>query len=98
MSPTPKRQPMIVCPSCGAENDPARGSNRCRNCQMPLSAYEQAVAGAAQLLADVRHRIATIPPRQAAQEAYVPGGPPVEELETRIRALRDQTRRAARAA
>src|SRR5687768_8417360 len=37
MSPTPKRQPMIKCPHCGSENDPARGSKYCRNCQLPLS-------------------------------------------------------------
>lgn len=28
------------------------------------------------------------PPRQAAEDAYVPGGPSVEELERRIRAHR----------
>jgi len=37
MSPMPPRQPMIICPHCGAENDPARGNNRCRNCQLPLT-------------------------------------------------------------
>jgi anti-repressor protein len=37
VSPTPKKQPMIPCPHCGTMNDPARGSNRCRNCQLPLS-------------------------------------------------------------
>lgn len=37
MSPTPKRQPMIRCPHCGAPNDPARGSTRCFSCNMPLS-------------------------------------------------------------
>lgn len=45
MSPTPKREPMITCPHCGTQNDPARGSNRCRNCQLPLGAYVAAVAG-----------------------------------------------------
>lgn len=98
MSPTPKREPMITCPHCGTQNDPARGSNRCRNCQLPLGAYVAAVAGAAQILANVRARLATIPPRQAAEEAYVPGGPSVDELEARIRALRDRARPAARAA
>lgn len=37
MSPTPKRQPMVACPHCGAPNDPARGSKYCFSCNMPLS-------------------------------------------------------------
>lgn len=37
MSPTPKRQPMVTCPNCGALNDPARGSKYCFSCNMPLS-------------------------------------------------------------
>ena len=37
MSPTPKRQPMVKCPHCGALNDPARGSKYCFSCNMPLS-------------------------------------------------------------
>jgi hypothetical protein len=34
--PTPEARPMRQCPHCGAMNDPARGSNRCRNCQLPM--------------------------------------------------------------
>jgi anti-repressor protein len=41
MSPTPKKQPMVRCPHCGAMNDPNRGSTRCFSCNLPLS---QAVA------------------------------------------------------
>lgn len=37
MSPTPKRQPMVKCPHCGALNDPARGSKYCFSCNLPLS-------------------------------------------------------------
>ncbi|GAA2298546.1 hypothetical protein GCM10010402_66470 [Actinomadura luteofluorescens] len=58
----------------------------------------EAIEGAAQILADVRARLATLSPRQGAEEAYVPGGPTVDELETRIRALRDRSGRASRAA
>lgn len=41
MSPSPKRQPMVRCPSCGAMNDPARGSNRCVSCNLPLATLVQ---------------------------------------------------------
>lgn len=37
MSPTPKRQPMVKCPHCGALNDPARGSRYCFSCGLPIS-------------------------------------------------------------
>ena len=37
MSPTPKKQPMVKCPHCGAMNDPARGSRYCFSCNLPLS-------------------------------------------------------------
>lgn len=63
-----------------------------------MATYEDAVTAAAQILTDVRARMATLTPRQAAVEAYVPGGPSIDELETRIRALRAQPRRAVRAA
>lgn len=32
LSPTPKKQDMVQCKDCGVQNDPARGSKRCRNC------------------------------------------------------------------
>lgn len=37
MAPSPKRQPMVKCPHCGAMNDPARGSKHCFSCNLPLS-------------------------------------------------------------
>lgn len=33
----PPRQPMVPCPHCGTQNDPARGSALCRSCHKPLS-------------------------------------------------------------
>ena len=45
MSPTPKRQPMVRCPHCGALNDPARGSKYCFSCNMPLSKATEIVLG-----------------------------------------------------
>ena len=44
MSPTPKRQPMVKCPNCGALNDPARGSKYCFSCNMPLNGALQPTA------------------------------------------------------
>jgi phage antirepressor YoqD-like protein len=32
----------VRCPHCGTENDPARGSKYCRNCQLPLNRAELA--------------------------------------------------------
>lgn len=63
--------------------------------------YEQAIDEAAQILADVRAQLATQTPEQAADAAYVPGGPSREEIAAKIRALRARTqcaRRAPRAA
>jgi hypothetical protein len=57
--------------------------------------YDQAIAAAAQILADARARMATLTARQAAEEAYVPGGPSVEELEAKIRRLRAASASAA---
>lgn len=37
MSPQPSKPEMVTCPSCGAQNDPSRGSNRCVSCQLPLA-------------------------------------------------------------
>lgn len=99
MSPTPRRQPMVICPHCGAGNDPARGSRYCVSCTLPLDgAYEQAITGAARILTDVRAHLATLTAEQAADAAYIPGGPSREQLAARVRELRAQTRRASRAA
>lgn len=46
MSPTPKKQPMVKCPHCGALNDPARGSNRCFSCNLPLSQASEIIPAA----------------------------------------------------
>lgn len=55
--------------------------------------YEQAIDAAAQVLADVRARMAALTPRQAAEEAYVPGGPSVDDLEAKIQELRAHIQR-----
>jgi hypothetical protein len=47
-----------------------------------------AIAAAARIWADTCARQAALTPRQAAIEAYQPGGPSVEEIEQRIRARR----------
>jgi hypothetical protein len=103
MSPTPKRQPMTPCPHGGAMNDPNRGSTRCWSCNLPLSKaaaarYERAVDEVAQILADVRAQLGRQTPEQAADAAYVPGGPSREEIAAKVRALRAQPRRAPHAA
>lgn len=48
---------------------------------------EQAIADAGQILARARLDLVEKSPRESALAAHVPGGPPVEELERRIRAL-----------
>lgn len=50
--------------------------------------YAEAVASAGAALAAARARRDSLPAHEAAVEAYVPGGPPVAELERRIRADR----------
>lgn len=56
---------------------------------------EDCIAAAGRALAAGRARRDSLSPRQAAEEAYVPGGPSVEQLEARIRAQRTQTAQAA---
>lgn len=34
--PSPPREPMVECPHCGSPNDPARGSNYCIDCGLPM--------------------------------------------------------------
>lgn len=55
-----------------------------------MTARDEAIAGAARTWAAACARQAALSPRQAAEEAYVPGGPSVAELEARIRARREQ--------
>lgn len=51
---------------------------------------DDCITAAARALADGCARQALLSPRQAAQEAYQPGGPSVDELEIRIRARRSR--------
>ncbi|MQY04134.1 hypothetical protein [Actinomadura macrotermitis] len=62
--------------------------------QVAANAAKQSAAEAGQVLASARAHMARHTPRQAAEEAYVPDGPSAEELEERIRALRDKARRS----
>lgn len=48
----------------------------------------QSLDEAAQLFVDARARRDSLPPREAAEEAFVPGGPSVDEIEAQIRRLR----------
>lgn len=53
-----------------------------------MTAYEQAICNAARVLAAARMRIARLTPEEVAQQAYIPGGPSVEELAAKVRRLR----------
>ena len=53
------------------------------------------IAAAGRKWAQACARQATLSPREAAEEAYRPGGPSVDELEARIAAQRTQIARAA---
>lgn len=59
---------------------------------------EVAMRRAGQILANARARIARLSAEQAAREAYVPGGPSVEEIAAKIRAWRGETTAPARPA
>lgn len=59
--------------------------------------YEQAVADVAQIFAQARARRDALSPERAAAEAYVPGGPSVDELTALIRDQRAAARRNAAA-
>lgn len=52
-----------------------------------MTTQEQAIADAGRILADARADLLERSPRESALAAYVPGGPDVDELERRIRAL-----------
>jgi hypothetical protein len=55
-----------------------------------VSPREAAITAAGRALAEATARRDALSPRAAAEEAHAPGGPPVEELEQRIRDRRAQ--------
>ena len=55
---------------------------------------EQAMRNAGRVFAAALTRIARMTPEEAADAAYVPGGPSREELAAKVRELRAQARRA----
>lgn len=57
--------------------------------------YDERIAAAARILGRARARRDALPARQAAEAAYVPGGPSVDELEALI--LRHRAEAAAQA-
>jgi hypothetical protein len=58
-----------------------------------MTTYMQAIASAAQVLADARAHRDSLTPEAAAAEAYVPGGPSVDEIAALIRRHRAEARR-----
>lgn len=63
-----------------------------------MTTQDQAVQAAGTVLARARVAQADRTPRQAAEAAYVTGGPSVEEIEDRIRARRGMAPRSSSAA
>ena len=57
-----------------------------------MTTYIQAISEAAQILADARAHRDALTPEQAAAEAYVPGGLPVDEIAALIRRHRAEAR------
>ncbi|WP_157936905.1 hypothetical protein [Geodermatophilus chilensis] len=55
-----------------------------------MSGRSEALAAAGRAWAAACARQAALSPREAAKEAYVPGGPSVDELEERIRRRRER--------
>jgi hypothetical protein len=53
-----------------------------------LTDFDAAISAAAQILARARHRRDSLPPEEAAELAYVPGGPSREEIAEMIRQQR----------
>ncbi|MFD8558212.1 hypothetical protein ACFV1N_13105 [Streptosporangium canum] len=54
--------------------------------------YDQACTEVAGLMALARHRRDSLPVEEAARQAYLPGGPSVEELTELIRSHREEAR------
>lgn len=57
--------------------------------------YDEATGAAARILGIARGRRDSLTPEEAAKEAYVPGGPSVEEIAELIRRHRAERRAAA---
>ncbi|MEV5538512.1 hypothetical protein AB0L13_16775 [Saccharopolyspora shandongensis] len=53
------------------------------------------IAAAGRILRDALAELESLPPRQAAESAWYPGGPSVDELERRICAMRGLPQQAA---
>ncbi|MER5420396.1 hypothetical protein [Streptosporangium roseum] len=56
--------------------------------------FDQACTEAAFIVARARHRRDSLPVEEAAREAYIPGGPSVEEIAAIIRQHREEARAA----
>jgi hypothetical protein len=56
---------------------------------------DDAIAAAGQILTDARALRDSLTPREAAEAAYRPGGPSIDELENRISAMRSKQHNAA---
>lgn len=59
-----------------------------------MTSRDELLDAAARIWVDTCARMALLTPREAAREAYQPGGPSVEELEVRIRARRERASKA----
>lgn len=59
--------------------------------------YDQAITAAARILGRGRARRDSLTPEEAAEEAFVPGGPSVEEIAALIRQHRAEARAAQEA-
>lgn len=61
----------------------------------PRCTREQAIAAAAQIVADTDAYLATLSPQQIAEQAWLPGGPTKTEIADKVRQLRAQSARPA---
>lgn len=55
---------------------------------MSTTGRDEAVRSAGEVVAHAYRRLEELTPREAAEAAFTPTGPPVDELEARIRARR----------
>lgn len=53
-----------------------------------MTTRDDAIRAAGEVLAMARAELADLPPREAAERAWTPTGPSLDELEQRIRAMR----------
>lgn len=63
-----------------------------------MTTYEQAISRAGKTLAEGIRRMQEGTPREAAERAYTPGGPSVDELEARIIQFRNSLTEGSEAA